>query len=786
MRPSELFLPLTIFAGLLSFQCGAVPIPISKVTGYASFPALEKALDKPVRAHALTISGGASLGAYEAGFNWALLQYLKVQRAGRDQVLFASDDRVELLAVTGASAGNMNAVLSAIQWCQYDLSDTQDTAEDNLFWNTWVPPGWEGLFPENRKFREDDGLLSRNAFLSGEQLVKARVAQNRFRACQIHIGIPVSRVVPQQMPRQGQGWEALDIPNQRSAVLLTASSEPGKTLEFQNYEVDPEKTSFVEQRALVGEQWIVAPSSGEYLDVDTVLSVVRASSAFPLAFSSIPLSGWAVLPGSSRVGSASNALFFDGGLFDNIPVGLSIALAEHGPKNELVQWYVDPDKLRNGSPAGSKGAPSGRGFGFVDTFLSNFVPISRRNELQAAVRFGDTRDVHIEASSRFSPVVGEYLSSFGAFFGRSFRHFDYAVGVYDAMHLIASRGCAGESGLPRLVCRAHRFQRLASWLRLGEEGQTQTGVLVRKLYFEEARYEIERLGAGDFVPAASSIEVLEVMPHDDPLTPVLGAIWSYLMPRRGRVRPVGLSGFLAFVQALRSDDRVLRSAEWSDTERLLLNDPEIYFNAQLREIADRLLLLEKSQGGGYGKLAAMLQAGINVYSQSVFPDRLFDLDPSSIPDGGGFFRLRTIAHLLPYYATLDLLRGGAEIGYRPTLVLSGKNGVAFPLAPFSHDIAGRRVYARFGLSYVHLLDSVVVSSFEIGPYLRAPLVDREKATGLGGEITLGGLLGHLRGSVTLSDVALFRGRVCCHAPELGIHVGLSNLNGLLYWGLESL
>jgi len=97
---------------------------------------------KPVR-YVMTISGGISLGAYEAGFNWTLLRHLKRHRA----VAPGSDlAPLELVAATGASAGNINAFLTAVGWCQTAAFDTQETPSNNLFWQAWVPIGLDELF----------------------------------------------------------------------------------------------------------------------------------------------------------------------------------------------------------------------------------------------------------------------------------------------------------------------------------------------------------------------------------------------------------------------------------------------------------------------------------------------------------------------------------------------------------------------------------------------------------------------------------------------------------------
>src|SRR3989441_12833313 len=69
---------------------------------------------------ALTISGGASLGNYEAGLTWASVRYLRTPPR-----------QIELAAVTGASAGAANAVMAAAMWCE-DWTETHDDDPDKI------------------------------------------------------------------------------------------------------------------------------------------------------------------------------------------------------------------------------------------------------------------------------------------------------------------------------------------------------------------------------------------------------------------------------------------------------------------------------------------------------------------------------------------------------------------------------------------------------------------------------------------------------------------------------
>ena len=94
-----------------------------------SFFALAKT---PTINMAMVISGGVSLGAYEAGYNWALIKML------RTLSLHSTKIRPQLKSLAGASAGSINALLSGIYWCQKESSNLHNSVDDNLFHSIWT------------------------------------------------------------------------------------------------------------------------------------------------------------------------------------------------------------------------------------------------------------------------------------------------------------------------------------------------------------------------------------------------------------------------------------------------------------------------------------------------------------------------------------------------------------------------------------------------------------------------------------------------------------------------
>jgi len=81
----------------------------------------------------LIISGGISLGAYEAGYNWALLKYMGHLKH------HTKNPNVDLKSIAGASAGAINTLMSAMAWCRSkEEFDTNNHIEQNLFHDMWT------------------------------------------------------------------------------------------------------------------------------------------------------------------------------------------------------------------------------------------------------------------------------------------------------------------------------------------------------------------------------------------------------------------------------------------------------------------------------------------------------------------------------------------------------------------------------------------------------------------------------------------------------------------------
>src|SRR3954452_9069012 len=95
----------------------------------------------------ITISGGVSLGSYEAGLVYYAVEAMRLNPS-------AATPRM----VTGASAGSVNGFMTILQSCGAAVPDP--TA--SLLWNAWIPLGLSKLHVKGQA--EKTAAFSRAAF----------------------------------------------------------------------------------------------------------------------------------------------------------------------------------------------------------------------------------------------------------------------------------------------------------------------------------------------------------------------------------------------------------------------------------------------------------------------------------------------------------------------------------------------------------------------------------------------------------------------------------------------
>jgi hypothetical protein len=127
----------------------------------------------------ITISGGVSLGAYEAGLVYYVVETMRLNPA-------AATPRI----VTGASAGSVNGFMTILQSCGAAVADP--TA--SLLWNAWIPRGLKKLHVPGQA--QPTSAFSRAAFDAPLELIFRAWSAGLPESCDAVFGLSVTRLIP--------------------------------------------------------------------------------------------------------------------------------------------------------------------------------------------------------------------------------------------------------------------------------------------------------------------------------------------------------------------------------------------------------------------------------------------------------------------------------------------------------------------------------------------------------------------------------------------------------------
>jgi len=322
---------------------------------------------------AFSISGGVSLGSYEAGLNWAYISYLSRKRSAPPD---GAHSTPIVTAVSGASAGSINAFLTAISWCRADSAPINfpDTVDNNIFQNTWLEVDIEELLPDTNGCQSDnetsvtcyydktDGLLSRapiNKVVANIVKIIFSSKDNFRPECEIPMAFIVTRNEPASIDVNG-----ITVKNNRFVIPVQMTTDKERNVHFKPLRVKRQNPAFGNVIQLRSER----AQDGELeIPIKNVFEALLASSAFPLAFGQKYLEYCKpddrIMVESSQCPTGYNedsGYFIDGGVFDNIPLGTAKALAEPWPfDSNYIEYvktgrattylYMDPDNLRKGA-----------------------------------------------------------------------------------------------------------------------------------------------------------------------------------------------------------------------------------------------------------------------------------------------------------------------------------------------------------------------------------------------------------------------------------------------------
>ena len=816
-RPSRNLLQCALLLLLAGAARGQVPVA-------GSFPAAARRDTQRVPV-VLTISGGASLGSYEAGVTWGLVEVFKL--TARDSLRRAWNlPRYDLQVTAGASAGTINGFLAALEWCR---TRAPTAPERSLFWKVWVRTGFDQLFPLEH-YTEDDSaqaLFSRRYFEQvlldtlGAAMENIPLAGSP-EPCAIPVGVTITRVAPESVAIS----RTLYALTQRSAAVALLSRR-GATLEFRTPADLASKTT-------LGALLLLPDCDGVIARKD-VFRLIEASSAFPAFFPPVFLRRESSVGSGCGDVSPDTALFTDGGLFDNNPVDLAAAIYDeaiwknpHEPDPNALLVFIDPDRQRGRlAHAATSAARLPVATGGIAALLDLFagaVPAARQYELQAFGRLlarapAVFAQENIKSTDRGFFVVGQRLGSFGAFLGKPFREYDFYVGIYDALTFFAGEAC--QAAAVDALCIKRRLQALVETraLDLGSEASRApvpavplARQVVRLLYQREWQTRdttaplLRRVQAtaplreGMVLALVRAHFALEDEVFDNARCRTADAIVN-LLCHDGFRRMLRRFASDIMLRAIRGEvgrREICTPSHWLESPvecdadqsfETFVANPERFMADKLGLMLHQLWRVERTRK----RAGEEDWAGVAAVSEVVFQSgiayryrRGLDANTSSLPSASGKAGLTA---LIPNYASFNVTGKGFDLGYRPTLHLSNSWALAADAVPL--ELVGNPASTLDRYRWV------------IGPALhwkRAGTVWSGLETGIevfgrwrsgSGGTLAGGVWSIPVSWYVLADkvrlgIRVFPGHDSGvqGGPSADLSVGLSDLNGLAYWLLR--
>ncbi|WP_455219686.1 hypothetical protein, partial [Kaarinaea lacus] len=212
-------------------------------------------------------------------------------------------------------------------------------------------------------YQKDDAILSRKDLLDAAELVRKTWNSPVFReGCRVPLGVTLTRVFPELL-RIG----AIEVKNQRFAIPFELKVKPDSRVGFY---FNPDEYFYHSDHSMI----LLPTEQGDndyVISDERIIQAILTSSAFPVAFGRKRLQYCRLKTPSSASSTETNGLqntrlegltcpegyelseseFADGGLFDNLPIGLARTLAENNIQSRTAPFpttyiYLDPDRLR--------------------------------------------------------------------------------------------------------------------------------------------------------------------------------------------------------------------------------------------------------------------------------------------------------------------------------------------------------------------------------------------------------------------------------------------------------
>ncbi len=664
---------------------------------------------------ATVISGGVSLGAYESGYNWAMIKMLNTLNTSPKWHI-----KPNLRSVAGASAGSINALLIATYWCQKPTNSYQNSVEDNLFFETWVNLGLEDLIIKGSDPHNKSTLFSRKALRKKADKIMAHLGKPVFKEeCSVPMGFTVTKVTPIV-----ETYENIPIKNQNFSVPFDFTVHQGKVT-IRNKTMPEKSTLF----------YLSIP--GIEKDYTRIVNVLFASSAFPGAFEQVKLR-------YTYKGRVRESYFIDGGVYDNIPLGLATVL---NPKaNNFL--LIDPNNMRKEPPSSDEDEEEPP-IGFFSSSLIplvNSVEILQQMKLYQAINryFRNHPERKLILSSRYHPLTAGFLEHFGAFLDRNFRLYDYHVGVYDAIYQLADK--LGKIGIYTELSQPERMDLLMQKLEIDKSKEAYTAYR----FFKATEFHLEKPDRNNRYGA---IYYAFDRKLPDSKRYSADAFKTFLGKLDMRYLPVKKGTFLYYAR----------------------KDVDNWYKRPLRYLVDRVTYLENERAKvypGYKPTAKAMGLGAWLASGMLKEQEGWDILPINAPYDPKEAAYRNMLRFLPTELAVDTVNGGFSFAYEAYWYrkMGFLNGLDFKASYNVHGSDGD--FVRFDADAFSEYNDFLTVGAGVSAFgnVERRFYDRESAYG---------------GNLYLDVMDIFRMTYVYRHGNVQdnnyLYFGVENLPSLIYW-----
>ena len=572
----------------------------------------------------MVISGGVSLGAYEAGYNWALINMIKREKATSKFV------DPQLLSVAGASAGSINSLLTAMYWCQEDAVPLKNSVGDNLFYETWVNLGIEDLVISGEDTHNQSSLFTQDGLKKKGDKIIRHLKQPIFKKnCEVPLGVAVTKAKPIVETVSG-----IKVKNQNFSVPLVFKVKNGQGI-VENKTMPPSSTFYIS-------------IPGIEKDRHKLVNLLLASGAFPAAFQQVKLD-------YNYKGKNNSAYFVDGGLYDNVPLDLAIALDDRSE----YYFFMDPANMRKETVTVEKEKKEELPVGFI---TPNLMPLFSSFDIMQSMKlyqainknFRGNSDKTLVLSSRFHPIAGQFLGHFGAFLDINFRVYDYYVGVYDAIYHVTATYIRKNRHAPMTQIELMNYLKTVLGLDENPEALAAYNLFLSTEFYHAKPKTTDRFST----------------------------IYNAFNLKKTDATRYSNEDFKSFLTKL--DMKYLEEGKHSYIKYAKSNIDN-WYKRPLRHIIARIALLEndRDRAGKSGAYAVETDVAAWASTSYLKEKKGFEFLPLNVPQDEGKEGFRTALRLLPSEVAADLKNGGMSFGWTAMLyhlenkeIISGIEGKA--------------------------------------------------------------------------------------------------------------